>query len=316
MQKFSFVIPCYNSSKTIGGVVNEITEIINDFHNTDYEIILVNDCSPDNTFQVIKELAEQDSHIIAIDLAKNVGQAGATMCGFNHVSGDYIICSDDDGQTPLCELQRLKDELESGNYDVVCAKYVNRDQNSILRNVGTKINDFMSRIILNQSKDLCISVFFIAKKFIIDEITRYKNPYPYITGLLLRTTKNIGNVEMEQRDRETGRSGYTFGKLMSLWINGFTAFSVKPLRLAMFLGFLVSIIGFIFGICIIVNKIIDPSVVLAGYSSMMTVLLFIGGVIMILLGMIGEYIGRIYISINMAPQYTVKEKFHLDDKVQ
>lgn len=311
--KISFVIPCYNSEKTIENVVNEIKETINHDLLCDYEIVLVNDSSDDQTFSVIKKLAMGDNNIIAVNLARNFGQAGATMCGFNIASGDYVVCGDDDGQTPFNEIKKLKDSLDDNNYDVVCGKYINRDQKSHLRNLGSKFNILMSRALLGQPKDLYLSVFFIAKKFVIDEIVKYKNPYPYVTGLLLRTTKNIGNVDVTQRDREIGESGYTMRKLLSLWINGFTAFSVKPLRFSIVVGTIVAIIGFVFGLITIIRKIIDPSVVLAGYSSLMAVLLFVGGLIMMILGMVGEYIGRIYISMNNSPQYVIKETINKVD---
>lgn len=303
--KISFVIPCYNSENTISSVVDEIKSVVNNLQ-CDYEVLLVNDCSKDNTSKVIKQLSDNDSSVIAIDLAKNSGQAGATMCGLNNATGDYVVCGDDDGQTPFSELEKFKTKLETENFDVVCAKYVNRDQKEFVRNFGSKLNILMARKILGQPKDLYLSVFFIAKRFVIDEIVQYKNPYPYITGLLLRTTHNIGNVEVQQRDRAIGKSGYTFAKLLALWINGFTAFSVKPLRVSILIGTVVSVLGFIFGIATIIRKIIDPSIVLAGYSSLMAVLLFIGGLIMLILGMIGEYVGRIYISMNKSPQYVIK----------
>lgn len=306
--KISFVIPCYKSSKTIENVVLEIEKVMKEEIKYDYEIILVNDASPDNTYNVIKELAQKNEHIISVNLAKNSGQASATMCGFKFATGDYIVCGDDDGQTPFSEVNKLKEKLEKEKFDVVCGKYINRDQKSFIRNFGSKVNIKMSEFILDQPKDLYMSVFFIARRFVIDEMLKYTNPYPYISGLLLRTTRNIGNVEVEQRDRNYGKSGYSLKKLLSLWMNGFTTFSIKPLRISSFIGFLCSILGFIFGIITIIRKLIGLNISI-GWSSIISVLLFIGGIIMLMLGMIGEYIGRIYISINNSPQYVVKEMF-------
>lgn len=309
--KISFVIPCYRSANTIGNVLEEIKESMTKDVKYDYEVILVNDASPDNTYKVLEEIAQKDNHVTAINLAKNSGQASATMCGFSFATGDYIVCGDDDGQTPFCEVDKLKDKLESDNYDVVCGKYINRDQKKIVRNLGTKANIKMSEIILNQPKDLYMSAFFIARRFVIDEILKYTNPYPYITGLLLRTTKNIGNVEVEQRDRTVGTSGYNMKKLISLWMNGFTTFSIKPLRISTIIGFITAVIGFLFGIYVIGQKLFSDNVVAQGYSSTMAILLFIGGIIMMMIGMIGEYIGRIYISINNSPQYVIKESINI-----
>jgi len=135
-----------------------------------------------------------------------------------------------------------------------------------------------------------------------------------MTGLLLRTTSDIVNVEMEERERITGSTTFTFKKMLNLWINGFTAFSIKPLRISTFIGFLTAAIGFIYGLYIIISKLFIQSNVVPGYSSIMAVLLFVAGIIMLMLGLIGEYIGRIYISINNSPQYVIKETVNLGEK--
>ena len=312
--KISFVIPCYKSSNTILKVVEEIEKTVNEKIKCKYEIILVNDASPDDTYDTIKKIAEKNSNVTAVNLAKNSGQASATMCGFKFATGDYIVCGDDDGQTPFSETDKLFEKLKNDKLDVVCGKYVNRDQKSVVRNLGSKMNIKMSEIILDQPKNLYMSVFFISKKFVIDEILKYNNPYPYITGLLLRTTNKIGNVDVEQRQRKYGESGYSFRKLISLWMNGFTTFSIKPLRLSSFIGFLCAILGFVFGIVTIIHKLVVVNVSV-GWSSIVSILLFIGGIIMLMLGLIGEYIGRIYISINNSPQYVIKEKYNCGEKI-
>ena len=150
------------------------------------------------------------------------------------------------------------------------------------------------------------------KRFVCEELIRYQNAYPYIDGLFLRTTSNIKNVEMEERERASGTTGYTFLKSLKLWVNGFTTFSVKPLRLATVLGSVVALIGFIYGLYIIVRRILNPEM-LVGYSSLMAVLLFVSGIIMLMLGLIGEYIGRIYISINNSPQYVIRDEVNFEN---
>lgn len=310
----SFVIPCYRSSKTIGKVVSEITQTLSEKQFEDYEIILVNDASPDNTYEVIEKLANADKHIRGFDLSKNKGQPSAILCGFSYAQGDFVVCGDDDGQTPYNMIFELLDKLKKESYDIVCGKYITRDQPSFFRRVGTKINEKMSEFILDKPKGLYLSAYFIARRFVIDEIIKYKNPYPYLAGLILRTTQKIGNVEVPQRKRITGQSGYSFKKLFSLWINGFTAFSVKPLRVATFLGFILALIGFVCGIIFIINKLINPSIAM-GWTSLSALLLFLSGIIMIMLGMIGEYIGRIYISINNSPQYVIRQSTSDDDNV-
>ena len=229
MSKVSFVIPCYRSSKTIGGVVNEIESTMAQLAY-EYEIILVNDSSPDDTFAVISALAEADGHITAVDLAKNFGQHAALMCGIRHSSGDVLVCLDDDGQTPADEVGKLLEKIEAG-YDVVYASYDHK-QHSGFRNFGSRVNAWMTEIMLGKPKELSLTSYFAAKRFIADEMLRYENCFPYVMGLVLRSTKNICNVPVNHRSREQGQSGYTLGKLLSLWMNGFTSFSIKPLRIA------------------------------------------------------------------------------------
>lgn len=303
--KLSFVIPCYRSENTIGTVVQEIRDTVATRPGIDYEIVLVNDCSPDNVWQVIKQLATEDSRIKGICLAKNFGQHSALMAGYGQTTGDYVISLDDDGQTPANECFKLVDKLEEG-FDVVYACHVKSTQ-KIYRRFGSFINRKMAESIIGQPKNLHASSFFIARKFVIDQIIQYQNSFPYIGGLIFRTTKKIGSVEIQHRKRILGESNYTLISLLSLWINGFTAFSVKPLRIATYIGILSALSGLGFGVYIIIRKIMMPDI-LIGYTSMMSVVLFIGGMIMLLLGLIGEYIGRIYISINQAPQYVIREK--------
>lgn len=304
MKKLSFVIPCYNSSCTIKNVVNEINDTMHLLNHYEYEIILVNDCSPDNTFEVIKKLALENEHIIALNLAKNVGQHAALMAGFHQVSGDIVVCLDDDGQTPANEVDKLIEKMEEG-YDVVYASYENK-QHSKFRNWGSSVNSKMTEIMLGKPKELYISSYFVSRRFIIEEMLHYEGCYPYVIGLVLRTTKNICNVPVKHRQRETGTSGYTIGKLLGLWMNGFTSFSVKPLRLANYLGCVSALCGFLYAIVIIIRYFTLHTAPL-GWSSTTAILLILGGIILMVLGMMGEYIGRIYLCINATPQYVVRD---------
>lgn len=305
MQKLSFVIPCYRSEKTIGGVIEEILANVALRPEYDYEIILVNDSSPDKVWSVIKSEAAKNSKIRGISLAKNFGQHSALMAGYAQTTGDLIISLDDDGQTPGSEIFKLVDKINEG-FDVVYGHYGHSKQH-LFRRIGSYINKKMAENIIGQPKKLHTTSFFIARQYIIKEIVRYPNPFPYISGLVFRSTKNLGNVEVEHKDRLKGKSGYTVGGLISLWINGFTAFSVKPLRFATLVGIFCAIIGLGAGGYIIFQKATNPEI-LIGYTSIMAAMLFIGGMIMLILGLVGEYVGRIYICINQSPQYVVREK--------
>lgn len=311
MEKLSFVIPCYGSEHTIEDVTNQIKEVMQNRREYDYEIVLVNDCSPDNVWQVISGLCKRDSHIRAIRLAKNFGQHSALMAGYSYVTGDYVATLDDDGQTPAEEVFKLVDKVKEG-YDVAYGYYSERKDN-LFRKFGTFVNNKMLEMMIEKPKDVHLTSYFVAKRYIIDEITKYQNPYPYIWGLVLRTTKNIVNVEIKHKERAEGKSGYTLGKLLNLWMNGFTAFSVKPLRLATCVGAVTSGVGVLFIIFTIVKKLMYPDLV-PGYSSLMAVLLFIGGMLMVMLGLIGEYVGRIYICINASPQFVIGEQLNLTEQ--
>lgn len=304
----SFVIPCYKSEFTIKDVIYEIYNKMEERPNIDYEIITVNDCSPDKVLDVLGSLAKDDTKIKVIDLAKNSGKHAAVMAGCSVAEGNIIVNLDDDGQCPIDKLWELLTPLEEG-YDVSIARYPHKKQ-SAFKNFGSKLASAMDIYLLNKPKGLQTGNFLAIKRFVVKNILMYKNPYPYLSGLILQCTSKITNVDMEERERVSGKGNFTLKKSFSLLLNGFTAFSVKPLRFATILGFFVALAGFIFGLTIIIRKIIQPEIP-AGYSSTMAVLLFIGGMIMLMLGLIGEYIGRIYICINNSPQYVIKNTINI-----
>lgn len=308
----SFVIPCYRSEHTLGNVVEEIHKTLQDMEQYDYEIILVNDCSPDGTWAAIRRLCQGNSRIRGIHFARNFGQHAALMAGLRQSVGEYVVCLDDDGQTPADEVGKLLDRLEEG-YDAVYASYAHK-QHSLFRNLGSKVNELMTRIMLEKPKELYISSYFAVRRFVVEDMVRYENSYPYVIGLVLRATKNITNVEVNHRERQEGSSGYTLKKLLGLWFNGFTAFSVIPLRIATCVGCLSAAAGFLYGLYTIIKRLVNPQVPM-GFSSTMAAIVFFGGMIMIMLGMIGEYIGRIYISLNNSPQYVIRERINTEESV-
>lgn len=303
-KKISFVIPCYCSTDSLRTVVQEISNLmIGSLY--DFEVILVNDGSPDErTIQIIKKIINDFENIIGVDLAKNFGQHSTYMAGYHHVSGDYIICLDDDGQNPPSEVFKLIDKLENG-YDAVYGSYKYK-KHSFLRNIGSSVNEMMARILVGKPKNLYISSFFGMKRFIVDEIVKYKNPYSYVLGLILRSTNRITCVEVEHKSREVGQSGYNMRKLFALWLDGFTAFSVKPLRMATYIGLFSSFFGFLFAFYLTIERIMRPEFV-QGWTSIMATMLILGGFILFTLGLLGEYVGRSYISLNNSPQFVVRE---------
>ena len=300
----SFIIPCYRSEKTVAGVVNEINAAMTLLPQYTHEIVLVNDCSPDGTFGVIASLAREDGRITAVDLAKNFGQHAALMCGMRHCRGDYIVCLDDDGQTPADEVGKLLAKLDEG-YDVCYASYEHK-QHSGFRNFGSRVNSRMTEIMLGKPKELSLTSYFAAQRFIVDEMLRYEHSFPYVMGLVLRSTKNICNVPVQHRQREEGQSGYTLGKLLGLWMNGFTSFSIKPLRIATYSGALIALAGLIYALIIVIRHFTVAAAPL-GWSSTTALLLILGGMILLVLGLVGEYVGRIFLCVSATPQYVERE---------
>ncbi|MCL1918381.1 MAG: glycosyltransferase family 2 protein [Peptococcaceae bacterium] len=312
MKLVSIVIPCYRSEDSIRDVIAEIAETFagQDKPDYEYEVVLVNDCSPDGVLNVIKELAAQDCHIRVLDLARNFGQHSAIMAGFHYVSGDIVVCMDDDGQTPPNQIFKLINRLGE-DCDLVFARYPQK-KHSFFRNLGSFINEIMLRVLLGKPKHLALMSYFACKRYVAEEAKHYKNPYPYIGGLLIRATNKTDNVLIDHRKRVHGKSAYTYRKLLSLWMNGFTAFSVLPLRVATLMGLACSLFGFVFGSITVIRKLLDNSVPI-GYSSIMAALMFIGGLILLMLGMLGEYLGRVYISINNSPQFVVRDTSNIRD---
>ena len=304
MKLVSFVIPCYRSAHTITGVTEELAAAMAGLEGYDYEIVLVNDCSPDNTWDVIRALAENDAHIVAVDLAKNFGQHAALMCGMRHSRGDFVVCLDDDGQTPADEVGKLLEKLEEG-YDVVYASYEDKRESGF-RKFGSGVNRRMTEIMLGKPKELELNSYFAARRFLVDEMLRYEHGYPYVMGLVLRSTKRICNVPVHHRAREEGRSGYTLAKLLSLWMNGFTSFSVKPLRIATYSGAFLALVGFLYAIVVLIRRFTVNAAPL-GWTTTTILILIIGGLNLLLLGLVGEYVGRVFMCVNATPQYVERE---------
>ncbi len=305
MSKLSIAIPVYNSQSTIGQIVELLIEKIK---NYELEIILVNDKSKDNSEKVCIELFEKYPKIVKFySLAKNVGEHNAVMAALNNVSGDFVIIIDDDFQNPIDEVVRLAEYSMENKYDVVYTFYDDK-KHSFFRNLGSKFNDKVATWLLKKPKKLYLSSFKSISLFLVEEIVKYDLPYPYIDGLILRTTDNVGTLKVEHSERKNGKSQYTFIKLVALWLNMVTNFSIKPLRFATLLGFFFSIVGFLLAVAGVLMKLFEPSVPL-GYASLLVSVAILGGIQLIAIGMVGEYIGRMFLSINKSPQFVIKKRF-------
>lgn len=309
----SFVIPCYRSEHTIEKVIQEIIELVGSRRGYDYEIICVNDCSPDNVYDVLKKISEDNSKIKIVNLVKNAGKHSAVMAGYSFVKGDYVINLDDDYQSPMNRLWDLLDPLLSDECDIATANYTIKKEAG-WKVWGSNFNMWISRIMLDKPKGLRLENFNAMKRFVVDEVIKYKNPYPFLEGLYLRVTRRIMTIDMAERDRsDDNKSGFTFWKSVSLFVNGLTNFSPKPLRIALIIGTIFACSGFIYGLAIIIKKLLIPATPV-GWSSIMAVLLFSSGTNMLILGLIGEYVGRIYICLNDPPQYVIRNTINIEVK--
>lgn len=307
----SFVIPCYRSENTIRNVVEEIRGIVAEREEYDYEIICVNDCSPDDVYTVLQQLAKEDKRIKVINFAKNMGKHAAVLAGYSVVKGDIVVNLDDDMQSPMDHLWELVDPMVRDECDVVTANYRVKKQ-AVWKNMGSAFNRWVSGLLLDKPKELHFDNFNAMKVFVAKEMIKYKNPYPFLDGLIVRTTGRIKAVEMDERNRgDSNTTGYTLKKSIALFLNGFTAFSVKPLQLATAVGVISAVAGFLWAVYLIVKKVMNPSVEV-GYTSMLVFILFIGGLLLISQGMLGEYIGRIYICLNASPQYVIRDTLNIE----
>ncbi len=300
----SIVIPCYYSEKTIQ---KEAELILEEFsHNKGYEceIILVNDGSTDNTFDVIKELAREHSNIKGINLMKNFGQHNALMAGLRFTSGQYVMGMDDDMQTHPSQMFKLIHKIEEG-YDLVYGIYPEK-KNSALKNMTSRINKTTSRIMLGRPKSVESSNFWIITKALRDEVITFETYNPYIDAIFYRATKNIGMVPVEHFKRDYGQSGYTFKKLLRLWM-AYWNFSAIPLRISLFVGIFAAVTGAVLSVILIINKILSPDIPM-GWSSMMCILVMLFGILLMMMGVFGEYVGKTLLMLNKTPQYIVRDE--------
>ena len=302
----SIVIPVYNAEKTIVNLVEELIAELSD--TSSLEIVLVNDHSRDTSEKVCIALFTKYPSIVRFfSLAKNVGEHNAVMAGLNNITGDYAVIMDDDFQNPIQEVKRLIDYATQTDYDVVYT-YYEKKEHSLLRNLGSLFNDRVANLMLGKPKDLYLSSFKVIKRALVDEVIKYDLPFPYIDGLILRSTENIGKFKVKHDARTTGKSGYTFSKLVSLWLNMFINFSILPLRFATLLGFVFAGLGFLLGILAIIERIANPDLP-QGYTFLFVFIAVISGVQLISVGILGEYIGRFFLSHSKKPQYIIKSAY-------
>lgn len=300
----SVAIPCYKSALTIPTVVNDLRAAITAREGYDYQIILVNDYPDDNTFDVIAGLCREDPKIIGVNLSRNFGQTTAKMAALPYVTGEVLVYMDDDGQHPADQIFLLVDKVLEG-YDMVYARFPHK-KHSLFKRFTSWLNAKVLELNGTKPKDIVISSYHAMSHTAVEALKKYKSPFPSMAGYLFHVIRRYANVDMEHQARLAGHSNYTLGKMLKLWLTGFTNFSTAPLRLSAFIGVACAFVGFITGVIVVIRKLVNPAIV-AGYTSSIAVQLFIGGIIMMILGLCGEYIGRIYMTVSNMPQYETRE---------
>ena len=298
----SIVVPLYKSEATLGRLITELSALKVD---GGHELVLVNDGSPDRTVEVCEQLMSTATvPITLVKLSRNFGEHHAVMAGLHHASGDYIVTMDDDLQNPPSEVMKLVNHARDGKYEVVYSYYEDKKHEG-WRNLGSWLTNRMADFLLDKPKGLYLSSFRCMSAFVAREICRYDGPFAYVDGLILQVTQGIGRVLVAHAEREEGRSGYTMRKLVKLWLNMFVNFSVIPLHLATMLGFAMAALGFIYTVAVIWERCTQGTPL--GWSSLMAALTVFSGTQLIVLGMAGEYIGRIFLTANKRPQFVVKD---------
>lgn len=303
----SVAIPCYKSSKTVPKVVEDIRKEFHKHPDYDYEIILVNDGSPDQgaTWAAISEIARKDSRIIAINLAKNFGQAAAKMAALQHVSGDVLVYMDDDGQHDTAGIFSLVKEVENGA-DVAIAAFHGK-KHSAFKQLASRMNSELLRVTIQKPKDLQTSSFMAYSRFIVDILKPYNSPYVATFAFILQHTRQIVNVPMEHQKRMEGESGYTLKKMLKLWSDGIFSFSTVPLKLIFSAAAVSTVIG---ALLLLLTVVFALSGLSTQTALIVGVVFFLGGIILCSQALIGEYIGRMYMTQNQLPQYAIREVVH------
>ncbi|MBK8475127.1 MAG: glycosyltransferase family 2 protein [Opitutaceae bacterium] len=299
----SIVIPLYRSEESIERVVAELAALPID---GGLELVLVNDCSPDATLAACRRImAACPVPVAVVNLARNFGEHNAVLTGLRQARGRWVVTMDDDGQNPPVEVPKLLAAAQAGDWDVVFGDYAVKEH-AAWRNLGSRFTNRVAGWLLDKPPGLYLSSFRCLSAFIVGELVRYEGPYPYIDGLILQSTRAVTAIEVGHRPRALGQSGYNLRRLLRLWLNMFTSFSVAPLRAATVLGLVLGALGLLGVVAVVYLYFVDRGPQF-GWGSLMAALLVFSGAQLVMLGVIGEYLGRAYLTANRRPQAVVRE---------
>ncbi len=306
IKELSIIIPVYNSEKILENLTNKLIQTLTEKYNN-FEIIFINDASKDNSWKTIQKLCEKNKIIKGINLRKNVGQHNAIFAGLKNCNGKIIVTMDDDGQNLPESIPSLINELNKG-FDICYANYKNKKHN-FFRKFGSYINNLVASILFDKPYNLVLTSFRCFTSDIKNEILKFQSTYIYLDGLIFSTTSNVSQIYVDHKEREIGKSNYTISKLFGLWFRMAIGFSIVPLRLASTVGILLSITSLVIAVWLIFFRSMSSSIPL-GWTSLMVIILFLGGIQLLALGLIGEYLGRTYITINNSTKYSIKNKIN------
>lgn len=306
----SILIPCYNSEHSIIKVVELAIEEFAKLDQYECEFVLVNDFSRDNTWQSIQSLSAKYPNVKGINLAKNFGQHNAMMAGLHYTKGDLIIGMDDDMQNHPSQIPQFLDKIQEG-YDIVFGVFKER-KFSWFKNLTGAVSRFLLWHLLERPKDIQMSSFWCCRRYVRDECVKYTGYNVFLQLLFFRTTHNIANIEIEHYAREEGQSNYNFRRGLKHFMSCLN-FTVIPLRAATVFGTLFSAAGFIGAIVTLVRKLLYPDIAV-GWSSLMCAMLVFFGICFLMLGIIGEYIGKLMLNINKTPQYVIRDMTNVTEE--
>ncbi|MEZ0470920.1 glycosyltransferase family 2 protein [Luteimonas salinilitoris] len=312
--QLSIVIPVYGSARILPALIAGLErELTGDYNPESFEVVLVHDDGPDESWPVIRNLAASRPWLRGIDLSRNAGQHNAIMAGLRYARGSILVTMDDDLQHDPKDIPRLVESLQSGA-DVCYMQFVSR-RHAAWKRLGSWFNDLVARWLLRKPPGLYLSPFRAFRSHVKEEMLRYEGPFVYLDGLILQSTTRISTISGEHHARQDGRSGYSLRKSISLWLQMATSFSVAPLRLASMAGIAFSLLGFFFAVVLVAQRIMNPTIAV-GWTSLIVAILIMGGIQLIALGVIGEYVGRVLLNVGNRPQFVAREYLNIDPSVR
>lgn len=299
--ELSIIIPVYNSERTLTPLLERLEVCLSGY---DFEVVLVNDGSRDRSEWVCERLADRYDNVRAISLRRNFGEFNAVLCGLNYASAQFAVIIDDDFQNPPESILTLVEAAKANDYDVVYSYYADK-RHHWFRNMGSGLTNRLATYLLGKPRDLYLSSFKLIRREVVNEIIQYQGPYPYIDGLIFRVTTNVGSVEVPHHDRQEGRSNYTLRKLLSLFLTVLVGYSVLPLRVLTGVGMVLMGASLLFGATLFTGHMTGWFDVRA-WELVVWAVAILGGLQLLFVGVLGEYVGRLFMTQSGLPPYVVK----------